>query len=128
MINIVHPKVTSKPPIYKPVQRKVDRDATVPSVAVRKMENTCYSIKEVENDNGDDSVTLDTQIEDFSNHFSALKKFNDCNQNIIEPSYSMEQVCYMSMDLDCNLGLNNVSKVSYLIKKLNYLNSVCKIN
>lgn len=81
MVNIVHPKLLSKPP---PCSKK---------------------IKPVEADLGDlesENVTMEM----FKTiHKELTKPANDCNQNVIEPnSCSFEQLCTMINDLEQNMS------------------------
>ncbi|XP_033216955.1 centrosomal protein of 131 kDa [Belonocnema kinseyi] len=80
MVNIVHPKLLSKPPLSS-----------------KKLNPVEPNLKDLESEN----VT----IEMFKNIHKELTKTNDCNQNVIEPnSCSFEQLCTMINDLEKNMS------------------------
>ncbi|XP_043281919.1 centrosomal protein of 131 kDa isoform X2 [Venturia canescens] len=109
MINIVHPAVTSKPPLKELCtggdKKTVDRKPT--RHRYRNVDPKCFPTeKSVE------KITTPTRespeeitLIDRRSDKAILAMKNDCNENLIEPeSSSFQQLCNMINDLETNMG------------------------
>ncbi|XP_023290362.1 centrosomal protein of 131 kDa isoform X2 [Orussus abietinus] len=112
MINIVHPRTSSKPPIKKcngekglekveNCQERRTENLSSDSCNVEYKEST-----EMDSTSGNTPTpSMDVIIEDIGDDVESLQTNGDCNQSVIEPNTcSFEQLCNMIGDLEQDMN------------------------